>query len=127
MSFTDQSSASKAALPDEVAEVVRKLRRFAGTPVASPLEAAKYALSIQSLAFEAATLLSALASRAQTAEAVAAKSREEALEEAAKVAESHGFINARDTDWDGGVNFTRKFIAEHIRARKSISQQGEDR
>lgn len=69
-----QSSASKAALPDEVSECVRRIERCLSF-YTEPLSTSGACLR------DAATLLSALASRAQTAEAVAAKSREEAIED----------------------------------------------
>lgn len=40
------------------------------------------------------------------------------LEEAARVAENPGFIQARDTEWDMGVNYAKPFIANAIRALK---------
>lgn len=36
-------------------------------------------------------------------------------ERCAKVAENPGFIEARDTEWDEGVNFAKTFIATAIR------------
>jgi hypothetical protein len=42
--------------------------------------------------------------------------KREAYEDAAKVAESPGFIEARDTEWDAGVNYAKRFIADAIRA-----------
>ncbi len=38
-----------------------------------------------------------------------------ATERAAKVAESPGFIQARDTEWDEGINHAKRFIAAAIR------------
>lgn len=38
------------------------------------------------------------------------------IEAAARVAESPGFIEARDTDWDAGVNYAKRYIAAAIRA-----------
>lgn len=32
----------------------------------------------------------------------------------AEVARNPGFIQARDTEWDEGVNFTKRFIANEI-------------
>lgn len=39
-----------------------------------------------------------------------------AFEAAAREAETGGFIEARDSEWDEGVNYARKFIAARIRA-----------
>lgn len=36
-------------------------------------------------------------------------------ERCAQIAENPGFIEARDTEWDEGVNYAKKFIAEAIR------------
>ena len=41
--------------------------------------------------------------------------RREALEEAAKVAFNPVFIQARDTEWDEGVNYAKRFISNAIR------------
>lgn len=45
----------------------------------------------------------------------------EKLEEAARVAENPGFIEATDTDWDLGVNFAKPFIAKAIRTLKETT------
>ncbi len=39
----------------------------------------------------------------------------EIVETCAKVAENPGFIQARDTEWDEGVNFAKEYIAKAIR------------
>ena len=36
-------------------------------------------------------------------------------ERCAKIAESPGFIQAQDTEWDEGVNYAKRFIAAAIR------------
>jgi len=36
-------------------------------------------------------------------------------ERCAKIAENPGFIEARDTEWDEGVNYAKTFIANAIR------------
>lgn len=36
-------------------------------------------------------------------------------EEAAKIAENPGFIQAQDTEWDEGVNYVKAFIAAALR------------
>src|SRR5882672_4090104 len=36
-------------------------------------------------------------------------------ERCAKIAENPGFIQARDSEWDDGVNFAKAFIADAIR------------
>lgn len=36
-------------------------------------------------------------------------------ERCAKIAENPGFIQAQDTEWDEGVNYAKRFIAEAIR------------
>lgn len=36
-------------------------------------------------------------------------------ERCAKIAENPGFIQARDTEWDEGVNYAKRFIAAAIR------------
>ena len=38
-------------------------------------------------------------------------------ERCAKIAENPGFIEARDTEWDEGVNYAKRFIAAAIRGR----------
>jgi len=43
------------------------------------------------------------------------------IEAAAREAESGGFIEARDSEWDEGVNYARSFIAARIR---SLSNSG---
>lgn len=112
------SSASKAALPEE-AEVINavSILRFMANNVfkedAANAEAAE----------KIATLLSALASKAQTAEAVAAKSREEALEEAAKYHDAEAARMRRIwKDGDHSVNediMRHDLFASRIRALKS--------
>lgn len=42
-----------------------------------------------------------------------------AYERAAAIALNPGFIEATDTDWDGGVNFAKRFIHKAIRDLKS--------
>ena len=37
-----------------------------------------------------------------------------ALEYAAKIAENPGFIEARDTEWDEGVNYAKRYISTAI-------------
>jgi hypothetical protein len=39
-------------------------------------------------------------------------------ERCAKIAENPGFIQAQDTEWDEGVNYAKRFIADAIRASK---------
>jgi len=36
-------------------------------------------------------------------------------ERCAKIAENPGFIQAQDTEWDAGVNYAKRFIANAIR------------
>lgn len=43
--------------------------------------------------------------------------REQERERCAQIAENPGFIEARDTEWDEGVNFAKQFIAAAIRAQ----------
>jgi len=40
----------------------------------------------------------------------------EVIEQCAKVAENPGFVDARDTEWDLGFNYAKKYIAGAIRA-----------
>ena len=47
---------------------------------------------------------------------LARSERAEQKEACARVAETKPFIQARDTDWDEGVNYARKAIAAAIRA-----------
>lgn len=50
-----------------------------------------------------------------------ARSYANGVEDAAKVAENPGFIEARDTEWDEGVNYAKSYIAAAIRL---LSQRG---
>lgn len=84
MTDNTQSSASKAELPEEVAASIAKLEKEAAFIIGTPGCREAYAAMT-----DAITLLSALASRAQTAEAVAAKSREEVIEAAACIADTY--------------------------------------
>lgn len=54
--------------------------------------------------------------RAEKAESALAQARKDALLDAAKKAENPGFIEARDTEWDEGVNYAKRFVAAAIRA-----------
>lgn len=45
-------------------------------------------------------------------------------EELVKIASAPGFIQARDTEWDEGVNFTKRFVAEALRYRLSEIMEG---
>lgn len=38
------------------------------------------------------------------------------VERCANIAENPGFIQAQDTEWDEGVNYTKRFVAKAIRA-----------
>lgn len=44
-----------------------------------------------------------------------AEVRWQAIEECARIAEDPGFIDARDSEWDEGVNFAKRYIADAIR------------
>lgn len=46
------------------------------------------------------------------------------LEQAAKVAESPGFIECRDTEWDAGVNDAKRSIAQAIRSLLPVEEEG---
>lgn len=48
----------------------------------------------------------------------AQQARDQALEDAAKVALDPGFIQARDSEWDTGFNDAKRVIAHAIRALK---------
>lgn len=48
--------------------------------------------------------------------------REIERERCAKIAETPGFIECRDTDWDEGVNFAKRFIAAAIRRGDEVGQ-----
>lgn len=41
----------------------------------------------------------------------------------ARLAENPGFIRAQDTEWDEGVNYAKRFIANVIRGRSGDSGQ----
>ena len=68
---------------------------------------------LEPLSFYAFNKLEELMSAAIT------QAENEKLEEAARVAENPGFIQARDTEWDMGVNYAKPFIANAIRSLKS--------
>ena len=42
----------------------------------------------------------------------------------AEIARNPGFIEARDTDWDVGVNFAKRFISDAIRTEALKMEQG---
>jgi len=44
-----------------------------------------------------------------------AAGKADAVESCAAIAENPGFIQARDTEWDEGVNYAKRFIAAAIR------------
>lgn len=50
-----------------------------------------------------------------------ARSYADGVSDAVKVAENPGFIEARDTEWDEGVNYAKRYISNAIR----LLSQGE--
>lgn len=63
---------------------------------------------------------------AETVASVRIQARNAALEEAARVADNPGFIEARDTEWDIGVNDAKRMIATAVRTLTTTTTKGDD-
>ena len=51
--------------------------------------------------------------------------REDERERCAKIAENPGFIEGRDSEWDEGVNYAKRFIADAIRRGITVEKADE--
>lgn len=74
-----------------------------------------HAVIIREGAAELERYCNAKAAARRIVEKIDADEDVESRERYAKIAENPGFIECRDTDWDDGVNFAKKFIAAKIR------------